>query len=65
MPFFPPGHWIRVVCALLNRIPSLLLKSLLVTSTSIAVRLLQEENALFPMAVTLWGIVTLVRPPQL
>ena len=61
MPAFPPGHWIRVVCALLNKTPSTLLKSLLVTATSIAVRLLQLLNTKSPMEVTLSGIVTLVR----
>jgi hypothetical protein len=53
-----------VAWLLSNNTPSKLLKKGLRGSTSMAGKLLQPENALSPMVVTLLGMVTLVKEPE-
>jgi|GEM_PF-6387326 len=66
MPDFAPGHRISVVWFLLKRTPSaVLLKTELDASTVIAVSLEQPKNVLAIILLTLAGIVTFVRFPQL
>ena len=55
----------RAVVLLLNKTPSAPPKLEFNGSTVMVIRPMQSENALFPMLVTLLGIVTLFRPVQL
>ena len=59
------GQHTKVVISLLYNTPSKLVKLLLLESTSIFVKALQEENAPSPIEVTLLGIVIDVRNEQL
>jgi len=63
-PVLPPGYWISVVLSLSYNTPSCELYIVLAELTVIAVRRLQPKKALFPMLVTLSGIVMLVRLVQ-
>jgi len=73
LPFLPEGYAIRTDLFLLYSIPSTEVYALLSASTFIAVRAVGDvqypdvvnlvpEKAPYPMLVTLFGMVTLVRP---
>jgi hypothetical protein len=57
----PAGYAIKVVSALLNRVPSIEVKFWFAGSTTIEVREIMPRNTTSPMLVTLAGMVMEVR----
>ncbi|MDD1743569.1 MAG: hypothetical protein LUO85_02975 [Methanomassiliicoccales archaeon] len=62
VPSFPPGHWIKVVTALLYRTPSVLAKFGFSALTLIEVRDAQEVKAASPMDVIFLEMIIDVNP---